>query len=86
MPPNNQLLFLVLLLTVLIMPLRSAARHLVTTEGIRPDAVLLDLNLPDSQGVTTVKRCQSIIDTPIVVFSGQENSTGRDFTKRYGRL
>lgn len=49
----------------------SAAERLIDQEGLQPDVVLLDLNLPDSTGVATVERCRSLIeDAPLVVLTG----------------
>ncbi|MFO7813834.1 MAG: response regulator [Pelovirga sp.] len=38
-------------------------------DGLRPDVVLLDLNLPESQGPDTVHRCRALTDAPIVVLT-----------------
>lgn len=38
------------------------------------DIILLDLNLPDSSGIRTVKRCKALVpDTPIVVLTGHDD-------------
>lgn len=40
-------------------------------QGIHPDVVLLDLNLPDSFGISTVASCRKLLpDAPIVVLTG----------------
>ena len=41
--------------------------------GLRPDVVLLDLNLPDSAGCSTVERCRALIEAPIVVLTGMDD-------------
>lgn len=39
-----------------------------------PDVILLDLNLPDSTGVTTVSKCHELFpDVPVVVLTGQDD-------------
>jgi diguanylate cyclase (GGDEF)-like protein/PAS domain S-box-containing protein len=51
----------------------AAARDLTEGQGLRPDVVLLDLNLPDSTGVDTVARCRLLLDAPIVVLTGLDD-------------
>ena len=51
----------------------SAAQHLIAVEGLRPDVVLLDLNLPDSSGIATIERCRSLIEAPILVLSSLDD-------------
>lgn len=51
----------------------AAARALVLTEGFVPDVVLLDLNLPDTNGVATVQICRTLIDAPIIVLTGLDD-------------
>ncbi|WP_404419367.1 EAL domain-containing protein [Marinospirillum sp.] len=42
--------------------------------GYQPDVVLLDLNLPDSTGITTVERCLELLDNvPVVVHTGRDD-------------
>ena len=47
--------------------LTSAADRL--NNGLRPDVILLDLNLPESRGPDTVQRCRALTDAPIVVLT-----------------
>ena len=46
----------------------TAARHQLVN-GLRPDVVLLDLNLPESRGADTVHQCRSLTEAPIVVLT-----------------
>ena len=47
------------------------AEQLLEHDAFMPDVILLDLNLPDSSGVATVKHCrQRLPDKPIVVLTG----------------
>lgn len=42
--------------------------------GIEPDVVILDLNLPDSQGLDTFSSLNArFLDTPVVILSGRED-------------
>ena len=50
----------------------AAARQLID-EGLQPDIVLLDLNLPDSNGLQTVDRCRALTEAPIVVMTGHDD-------------
>ena len=50
----------------------AAAQQLIEG-GLRPDIVLLDLNLPDSSGPQTVIRCQQMTEAPIVVLTGLDD-------------
>ena len=50
----------------------GAATQLIAA-GLKPDVVLLDLNLPDSSGSTTVERCRALIEAPIVVLTGMDD-------------
>ncbi|MFZ4700018.1 MAG: response regulator, partial [Candidatus Methylumidiphilus sp.] len=51
----------------------AAARRMIDTDGLTPDVVLLDLNLPDSAGIATVERCRKLIDAPVVVLTGLDD-------------
>ena len=51
----------------------AAAKRLMEDEGLQPDVVLLDLNLPDSSGTQTVERCRLLTDAPIVVLTGHDD-------------
>jgi PAS domain S-box-containing protein len=51
----------------------SAARTLIDTQGLRPDVVLLDLNLPDSTGIATVEAFRALSDAPVVVLTGLDD-------------
>ena len=52
----------------------AAAQGLTEAAGLRPDVVLLDLNLPDSTGIATVERCRKLIEAPVVVLTGSDDS------------
>lgn len=52
----------------------NGARALIETEHLHPDVILLDLNLPDSSGPETVARCRSLVDAPIVVLTGLDDT------------
>lgn len=51
----------------------GAAKSLIDDQGLRPDVVLLDLNLPDSSGTATVERCRLLVQAPIVVLTGLDD-------------
>ena len=51
----------------------AAARQLIDGNRLKPDVVLLDLNLPDSSGTQTVERCRQLTDAPIVVLTGLDD-------------
>ncbi len=46
--------------------------------SFQPQVVLLDLGLPDSQGIDTFKRLSSVADCPVVVLTGNANEDIRD--------
>ena len=48
----------------------ASAQQLMEQEQLQPDVVMLDLNLPDSTGVDTVRRCRMLTDAPLVVLTG----------------
>jgi DNA-binding response OmpR family regulator len=50
----------------------AAARQLID-DGLQPDIVLLDLNLPDSTGPQTVSSCRALTGAPIVVLTGHDD-------------
>lgn len=51
----------------------AAVKHLLESD-YQPDVVLLDLNLPDSAGITTVERCLELLDNvPVVVHTGRDD-------------
>lgn len=52
----------------------DGARTLIQTQHLHPDVVLLDLNLPDSHGSDTVARCRLLVDAPIVVLTGLDDT------------
>ena len=47
---------------------RSALRH---WDAGRPDVILLDLGLPDMEGIEVIKRVRKEAQTPIVILSGR---------------
>ena len=53
----------------------AVAKRLVEQDGVQPDAVLLDLNLPDSSGIATIERCRAQCSAPVVVMTGLVDST-----------
>ncbi len=50
-----------------------AAARTTLAQGVQPDLVLLDLDLPDSPPHRTVERCRAMTDAPIVVLSGMDD-------------
>src|SRR5450830_1185416 len=52
----------------------AAAKKLLAN-GLQPDVVLLDLNLPDSNGSATVERCRALVEAPIVVLTGLDDGS-----------
>ena len=58
------------------MTLRAAIEHLTKTSRIPFDAILLDLSLPDSQGLASFLNLHHLaIDIPIVVLTGSDDET-----------
>ncbi len=55
----------------------SGRRALAVTAGSEPDAVVLDLRLPDLDGLEVIRRVRTYSDVPIVVFSGVGNPQAR---------
>ncbi len=53
----------------------DGARTLIESQRLHPDVVLLDLNLPDSHGPDTVERCRLLVDAPIVVLTGLDDTS-----------
>jgi DNA-binding NarL/FixJ family response regulator len=51
----------------------AQVQALAQANTLRPDVVLLSLNLPDCSGVASVQRCRELIDAPIVVMTGQDD-------------
>lgn len=52
----------------------AEAKTCLLEQGLRPDVILLDLNLPDSTGTETVRRCRKIApDVPLVVLTGLDD-------------
>ncbi|AGX88686.1 EAL domain-containing protein [Candidatus Symbiobacter mobilis] len=52
----------------------AEARALIDQQGLRPDVVLLDLNLPDSHGIDTVESCRLLVEAPIIVLTGLDDT------------
>jgi diguanylate cyclase (GGDEF)-like protein/PAS domain S-box-containing protein len=52
----------------------AAAQHRIDIDGLRPDVVVLDLDLPDSTGIATVERCRALTEAPVVVLTGLDDS------------
>ncbi|WP_417579906.1 diguanylate cyclase domain-containing protein [Nitrincola sp.] len=51
----------------------------VKQQKLVPNAILLDLNLPDSTGVATVRRCYQLFpDVPVVVLTGLDDQTATE--------
>lgn len=50
------------------------------------DVVLLDLGLPDTEGVNTVRKMTQATDLPIVVLTGNEDEHVRDESIEYGAI
>jgi diguanylate cyclase (GGDEF)-like protein/PAS domain S-box-containing protein len=48
----------------------AAAQRMIDVDGVLPDVVLLDLNLPDSAGIATVEKFHAMSDAPVVVLTG----------------
>lgn len=61
-------------------PTKALIRAASLSDGIKAceqqniDIILLDLTLPDSRGMDTVKKLTEIVDEPIVVLSGLDDS------------
>jgi two-component system, OmpR family, KDP operon response regulator KdpE len=55
----------------------SGRRALAVTAGSEPDAVVLDLRLPDLDGLEVIRRVRTYSDVPIVVFSGAGDPQAR---------
>jgi len=52
----------------------SDAKSCLQEKNLQPDVILLDLNLPDSTGTDTVRRCRAIApDVPVVVLTGLDD-------------
>lgn len=52
---------------------RSLGAAISALEATSPDVILLDLGLPDSSGLDSVKRLVNVANCPIIVLSGMEN-------------
>ncbi|QEW05839.1 diguanylate cyclase [Nitrincola iocasae] len=51
----------------------------VKQQNLMPNAILLDLNLPDSSGVATVRRCYQLFpDVPVVVLTGLDDQAATE--------
>lgn len=51
----------------------------VKQQQLKPNAILLDLNLPDSTGVATVRRCYQLFpDVPVVVLTGLDDQAATE--------
>ena len=55
----------------------DAAAALTAWEHARPDLLLLDLGLPDRDGLTVIRRVRSEATTPILVLSGRAQETDK---------
>ena len=65
----------------------DALEHWNDDEGRRPDIVLLDLNLPRSDGKTVLKRLQELPDgvrVPVVVITSSDSPKDREDVARLG--
>lgn len=57
----------------------AEVRVLFQQKGLKVDVILLDLNLPDSSGPDTVKRCRAIApEVPLVVLTGLDDQQVTD--------
>lgn len=74
--PNDQKLVSLLLATSLDFSFAASLEDAVNKiKECRPDAVLLDLNLPDSKGVETIRAiARQFPELPIVVWSGADDA------------
>jgi two-component system KDP operon response regulator KdpE len=52
----------------------SGAEAVVCVDDVDPDAVILDLGLPDMEGIDVVRALRSSSTTPILVLSGRSDS------------
>ena len=60
------------------------ALALLTGEDLKPDLILLDLNLPKSSGFEFMEQIRGLIDTPVLVYSGSQNEADRERALRLG--
>ncbi|WP_404419359.1 diguanylate cyclase domain-containing protein [Marinospirillum sp.] len=59
---------------VYLVPSLTEAKSQLEQKNLKPDVILLDLNLPDSTGPETVKRCRAIApEVPLVVLTGLDD-------------
>ena len=64
---------------------RTLTEGLARLDGPPPDAVLLDLNLPDSQGMETLRRvCTRAPRTPVIVLTGLHDESAAIEALRQG--
>jgi len=55
---------------------KTLAEGIATAQDNKPDAVLLDLSLPDSAGLDTVREMRAALhDVPIVILTGHDDNT-----------
>ena len=55
----------------------TAARGLIEAGTRQPDAVVLDLGLPDADGVTLIRELRGWTEVPVLVLSARTSETGK---------
>jgi DNA-binding response OmpR family regulator len=63
----------------------TAADALAIAEMDRPDAILLDINLPDSSGTSTLDRLRQLrADVPIIMLTATPTNNWRGHAETWG--
>ncbi|MFZ2524133.1 MAG: fused response regulator/phosphatase [Candidatus Ferrigenium altingense] len=64
---------------------KTLAEGIAAAQSNKPDVVLLDLSLPDSNGLDTVRAMRAVLhDVPIVILTGHDNSVLDDAALKVG--
>ena len=64
---------------------KTLAEGIAAAQSSKPDVVLLDLSLPDSNGLDTVRAMRAALhDVPIVILTGHDNSVLDDAALKVG--